>query len=353
MKYRSYHREIEKATAQILDVFSGIVIDRRDQANNVQQNFTVQCVYASKTRLLKSLQDRGKTMQLPIMAISIAGVARDAARVHSIHDGLVKQSGGGGSSYDYLKNTPVPITIKYNLNILAKRQLDMDQIISNWLVFMNPDIYVVIPHPVRKGQMLKCQIVWDGALSMTYPEEIGKDIGETVAAQTSFDFRTWMFPGMDYDDDNNHRIKRINFTPNICYGDDGVGALNAFYPCPYSMDMSDYTKNIVCGLIKTPNFDWLPISGGVSGYFYNQISGALTGLTLGVNLSGDNLCFLTTENPNELLVVSERCYLPEGTAAIGLDGYISYYNSMITGELSGCPEMSGLTPIPMPSLSGT
>ncbi len=330
----------------MLDVFSGVVIDRRDQANNVQQTIKVPCVYASKTRLLKSLQNRDKTLPLPVMAISIAGVARDASRVHSTHDGLMKQDGGGGQ-YDYLKNTPVPIVIKYNLNIVTsgKHQLDMDQLISNWLVFMNPDIYVVIPHPVQKGKKLKCQVVWDGTVGLTYPEEIEKTIGDVVTASTSFDFRTWMFPGMDFDENMGHRIKRINFTPNINYGDDGIGNLNAFYSCPYSMSLDNFTDNIICGLIKSPNFDWLPISGGVSGYFYSQISACLSGLTLGVNLSGDNICFLTTENPNELLVVSERCYLPDGTAAIGLDGYISYYNSLITGELSGA-ETSGLTPIP-------
>ena len=338
MKIRSYRREIQNSTAQMLDVFNDIVIDRRDKDNHVQQLITVPCVYGSRSRILKSLENRNNTVQLPLVCISISGLRRDNSRVHSIHDGLLRKS--GSSSFSYLENTPVPINITYTMTILTKFQEDMDQILSNWLVWFNPDIYVVIPHPVIPGENLKCQIVSDGNIPVVYPEELDKNSPVRVVATTTFEFRTWLFPGLDGDKYEGKIIKRINFTGALSFDTDGIGRLNGFYAVPNSMSLDAYKENIILGLIKPPNWDVWQISGGLAG-LWHDVSGIVSGTNIDDIVIGDpsNACYLTVsgEDLSGILLITDRCYLPSNMEGLTVYDYVDYYNSVYnpSGELYG------------------
>jgi len=336
MKYRSYHKEIENSTAQILDVFNDIIIDRRDSQGTVQQLLRVPCVYGSRSRVLKSLENRDKNVKLPMMVMSMTSIAKDSSRVHSTHDGMLYQT---DASYDYLKNTPVPVNISYKIDVITKFQQDMDMVLSNFVPFFNPDIYVVIPHPVNPTQNLKPQLVWDGSVSMELPDTTPKNESARIIATTSFTFKTWMFPGLEADEGGNY-IKRINFNPSIGYDTDGVGRLQGWFVVPqydfeesygdYSFDK--YKESIICGYIDPRYTDQLQISAGISGYWHD-ISATCTGESLGINLSGDPVYLVTSDDG--ILFVSDRCYVTEGMAQMSLQEYVDYYESTLTGELSG------------------
>lgn len=330
MRFRSYHKEFRKATAQLLDVFDNIIIGRYDNRGTEVERIAVPCVYAGRSRILKSLENRDKTVKLPIMSISMSGVSRDAQRAMSLHDGLTYQN---SSTYNYLKNTPVPINITYQMDIYTRYQDDMDQIISNFGVFFNPDIYVVIPDPVNTGKNLKCQIVWDGNIPIQFPEEISKNEPERITAATTFTFKTWLFPGLDDTVYPEHSIHRINFNPEISTHD-GIGRLQGFYAVDRGDDFETYKGHIVCGLIKAPYYDIWQLSAGISGAWVD-ISGLVSGDSLGVN-PGDisGLVFMSTSEGG-LLAITPQCYFPGGMSNITSGAYISYYNSTISGDLSG------------------
>lgn len=338
MKVRSYRREIQKSTAQMLDVFNDITIDRRDKDNHVQQLITVPCVYGSRSRILKSLENRNNTVQLPLIFLSISGLRRDNSRVHSIHNGILLKSGSGANSF--LMNTPVPINITYTMTIMTKFQEDMDQILSNWAVWFNPDIYVILPHPIITGENLKSQIVFDGNINVVYPEEIDNKTPIRVVATTTFEFRTWLFPGLDGDTYEGKIIKRINFTGAMSYDTDGIGRLNGFYDVPSSMDMDTYKQNIILGLIKPPNWDVWQISGGLAG-LWHDVSGIVSGTNIDDIIGGDpsNACYLTVsgEDLSGILLISDTSYLPSNMEGLTVYDYIDYYNSVYspTGELYG------------------
>jgi hypothetical protein len=337
MRYRSYHREIEKATAQVLDVLNDIIIDRRNPAGDVQQLISVPCVYGSRSRILKSLENRDKNVKLPLLVLNMSGISKDIQRVHSTHDGLLYQD---SSTYNYLKNTPVPVNISYTIDVITKFQQDMDMIISNFIPFFNPDIYVVIPHPVNANQNLKVQFVWDGNINLELPEAVGKNESARIIASTSFIVKTWIFPGMDTDSGDGNLIKRINFNPSIGYDENGIGRLQGWYAVPtydYETGYGEYSFNkfmsgIICGYVAPRYSDQLQISAGISGYWHD-ISGMCTGDTLGINISGDPSYLTTTEGG--LLFVSDHNYISEGMSEMSLQDYVDYYNSTISGELSG------------------
>lgn len=336
MKYRSYHSEFKNFTAQMLDLFNNIVISRFQQDSVEQQNFTVPCLYASRSRILKSLENRNKTLELPLLHLTMSGISRDSTRAMSLHDGILTQR--DGQSYNFLKNTPVPINIQYTLGIITKFHEDMDQILTNFVPFFNPSVYVVIPHPIQSGKKLKCQVVWNGEVAVEFPDEIDKNTPSRITATTSFTLKAWIFPGRSLDVDDGHYIKRINFNPCIQY-ESGIGRLGAWYAVPEydkstdsNVTFDSYLNDIICGYIKFPYFDFLQISAGVSGYWHD-ISGTCSGLQIDQHIT-DDPCYMVTDEGG-LLVVSERCYISQGMAAIGLDGYVDYYLSTVSGDLSG------------------
>lgn len=337
MRYRSYHKEIEYATAQFFDIFNDIVIDRRDSKNNVQKLIKVPCLYGSRSRVLKSLENREKNVKLPLIVVNMESISKDNARVHSIHDGLLYQT---GNSQDLLKNTPVPINIVYNVEIITKFQQDMDMIIGNFIPFFNPDVYVVVPHPIYKGQMQKPQIVWNGHIGLDLPDTIGKNEPARIIATTSFTFKTWIHPGMnEYDPNADNIIRRINFNPCIGYDEDGIGRLQGWFAVPtydpetkMPMSFEKYKQSIICGYIDSQFTDQLQISGGVSGYWHD-ISALCTGDVLDIHISGDPMYLVT--NTSGMLFVSDHCYISQGMAQLSLADYINYYNSTVSGELSG------------------
>lgn len=336
MRYRSYHKEIQLATAQILDVLNDIVIDRRDANDNIQQLISVPCLYGSRSRILKSLENKEKNIKLPLLVLSINSINRDSSRVHSIHDGLLYQD--GSANYNYLKNTPVPINIEYNVDIITKFQEDMDMILGNFIPFFNPDVYVVIPHPINAGQNLKPQIVSNGNINLTFPDEISANESSRIIASTMFTFKTWIFPGMSSDSEGKV-IKRINFNPSIGYDSDNVGRLQGWFCVPkYDWEtkgeysFSKFTQNILCGYIDSRYTDQLQLSAGISGY-WSDISAMVTGNTLGIQMSG-NPTYLTTDE-GSLLFITDHSYLPKNLAYLSIEDYVDYYTSCISGQLSG------------------
>ncbi len=339
MKYRSYNFELQNSTAQILDVFNNIKISRYYSDGNTQKDFYVPCVYGNRSRVLKSLENRNKTTKLPIITLSMTNLTRDVERTFGIHDGIQYQSESSGSSYNYKRNTAIPINIGYNISIIAKYQQDIDQILSNFMVFFKPDIYVVLTNPVTPTEKIKCQIVWDNSISIQYPSEIDKDTPSRIYAEGSFTFKTWLFPGRGEDDAEDSVIHRINFNPCIQY-EDGIGRLQHWYALPYSVSFDDTIQNIICGYIKPPNFDELQISAGISGYWHD-ISAMCTGYSLSVetsnNLLSSDPVYLTTDESG-LLLVTERCYLPRGMSNMSVEDWVDYFHSTLTGDLSGYKE---------------
>ena len=330
MKYRSYHRELEKTTAQIIDLFNDITIDRRDQQNNVIQELKVPCVYGNRSRILKSLENRDKTVSIPLSCVSMEGITRDSSRVQGTYDGLLYQS---GSNYNNLKNTPVPVNITYTIEFITKFQEDMDQIITNWIVWFNPDVYIVIPHPLNKNQTLKIQVLWNSNnVNLTYASEIDKNTPARIVANTQILVKTWMFPGIATDD-SDILIKRINFNPNIYYNNDQVGLLSNFYSVEKSTGFDDYITNIVQGYIKQPYYDKMPISANISGY-WQDISASVSGDIIGNTVSG-NPCYLTDDQGN-LLLINSLNYITDGmvSSLSSIDNYYDYYQSTVSGKLS-------------------
>jgi hypothetical protein len=329
-----------------MDVFNDIVIDRRDNLGNIQKQIKVPCIYGSRSRILKSLENRSNTLKLPLIAVTITGLTRDESRTHSVN--IFKELNVDGH-FDIRNMVANPININYEVSIITKYQSDNDQIMSNFIPFFNPDIYVTWPNPHR-NENIKSQVIWEGSINTTYPEDISEGDPWRITSDAGFVFKSWMFPGMGDGGKTQYPfgaplIYHINLCRAIPDGDllsgyvDGkfvlsgqidVGSLNAFYDVPTSMEFDDYLDNIEAGYIKAPNFDCMPISGDVSG-LWQYTSGLFAGDLLNPN-DPDDLQVLIA-NYDNVELVTKAGYQSAGMKDVD---FLTIWSEALSGRLSGC-----------------
>jgi len=197
MKYKSYNNELKIATAQILDVFNNIEIYRFNSDSEISDTIEIPIVYGHRSSILKSLENRNKTIKFPIMALSISGVGVNINRIHSLNNDIMYKDEVNSKILPKYK-IGMPVKIGYNITLLTKYQDDLDQWISNITMNLMPSIYVVWPHPYNKGN-IKSKISWDGEFDIEYPTEF-ENTTYKLEATISLEYNTWLFGGMaNYD----------------------------------------------------------------------------------------------------------------------------------------------------------
>ncbi|HPM74260.1 MAG TPA: tail sheath stabilizer and completion protein [Saccharofermentans sp.] len=330
MQFRSYNSELKIATAMFMDVFNNIVIDRRTGSIDdptIQKLIEVPCVFGQRSRILKSLENPNKTLSVPMIAVNRVGFVRDVQRVHSIHNHLLFGTDGYSNT---AQATPIPINVTFTLTAITRYIEDLDQIVNNFIPFFQPDIYVVWKHPKFPSCNIKSQVVWDGSVSTTIPEDLPESAPYRCLGDVSFTFKTWFFPGVGEYDDDLPKILKINATPNLIpFGEDGY-MLDRWYDVPVTVGIDGFKENIKAGLIKADrnrkNWDWLPISGDISGY-WQEISGAVSGSALAESLVSQGK-FTVAEDGN-LLFFSNADYL---TSGMTMFDFAEWYNNEVTDK---------------------
>jgi len=363
MKLYSYNFEIRSITAQVLDVFNNMIIKRYSDPSGQSGTTTlhqVPCVYGSRSGVIKSLENANKTLAPPILAVTFNNLSRDTARVHSVNSLLEFQT---GTSKNIIHNVATPVNLTYELTIVTKYRADVAQIISNFVAIFNPDIYVTFPNPKGQGN-LKTQIIWDGDVSIEYPNEVAETDPERIIGTASFTVKSWIFPGSTtYSDDDVPTIEKINFSHSYGVGPDpsyqiglsgeGFGlsggyvspenAYNKWYEVPYSMSFDSFYENVLSGYVQYPNYDYLPDLPELSGsYWLNNIYGQLSGDIYSFNNNDDLLTLIeNVDNPDLdlTLLFDDGYYYSIGTyfepeILIDLRDWDSIWRRMLSGDLS-------------------
>lgn len=248
MLYRSYNKETKLAIAAMLSVFNNIVISRFDKNGNEIKKITVPCRYASESKIVKSIRNKDKALQLPIIAISRTGQERDMDRVCDLHKTFFTQgklyshsqimdpklSKGQREqryySYDFRRDQPQPINISFSVKIWAAYEEDLNQILSNFIPFFRPYIVVSSYHPYNKLEIIRNKIIWDGNIDNELPEDLDSGAPEEWKATVNFTYQTWFWFGSDKDKftATTSLIENINTGPqivgNINNGDKPTGS---------------------------------------------------------------------------------------------------------------------------------
>ncbi len=168
-----------------------IVVKRYNRYREPQDAIRCRFVYAPKQRVLADILDKAQNIQLPVVALTNGGIARDPNRVFN------KIQGSYLTTLDpTVANKlpqPVPIDLTINMTILTRFQEDYDQIVTNFVPYFDPYIVVSWRTPSIPDYEIRSQVVWSGNITATYPYDINSTNVARVEGTTSFTFKGWLF----------------------------------------------------------------------------------------------------------------------------------------------------------------
>lgn len=200
MKNSSHYFEIKDIMTQFISAFDDVIINRYNRDREVQDKIQVKYVYAPKQRTLEDLVNKSQHITLPVIAISQAGIQRDESRVFNKIDGSYhsgKPSGSGTRpGVDFLP-PPVPVNISVSMSIMTKYQMDMEQILQNFIAYSNPYIVISWKLPTKllsSVHEIRSEVLWDGNIAMQYPYDLQSSQPARVIADTNFTIKGWLFP---------------------------------------------------------------------------------------------------------------------------------------------------------------
>ena len=202
MKNYTFGFETQTLLEQFIGAFNDIVIKRFDHTNTAvapTSGFKVLYVYSPKQRVYNSLKNPAPGgMTVPVVAVTIGGISRDQSRVFNKNDGFnIQYQENNTESLIKKILQPVPINIKVNMTIVTRYQLDMDQILNNFIPYTDP--YVIISWKVPNIENssipyeLRNEVLWSGDISIAYPQDLAPTAPYRIIAETSFTIKGWLF----------------------------------------------------------------------------------------------------------------------------------------------------------------
>jgi len=192
---QTFHWEVRNIIAQFEDFLNEIVIKRFNANREVQDKIKIPLLWGHKQRVLHDLINKQEHITLPLIAVCMGGIKRDKERVFNKHEGHYVNA-LAPEKYAFHLLQPVPVDITFKVSIMTRYQIDMDQIITNFVPYTDP--YVIIswpwPDPITgKTLEIRSAVMWNEDITMEYPEELEKSTPLRFNADTSFTVKGWLF----------------------------------------------------------------------------------------------------------------------------------------------------------------
>ena len=205
MKNYTFGFEVQTLLEQFVGAFNDIIIKRYDHNNTAvapTSGFKVLYVYSPKQRVYNSLTNPAPGgITVPVVAVSIGGVSRDQSRVFNKIDGFkIPYTDVTSGQLAKIILQPVPVNITVNMTIITRYQLDMDQILTNFIPYCDP--YVIISWKLPNDGIgindalpyeIRSEVLWNGSINLAYPDNLAPTAPFRITADTSFTIKGWMF----------------------------------------------------------------------------------------------------------------------------------------------------------------
>lgn len=191
MNAYTYDFEVQTMSTALMNAFSDIIIKRFNNNKDSRDQIKTRIVYAPKQRVLLDLLDKDQNLQLPVISVSIGGMARDDSRVFNKILGTYHTPVGKTTSVH--EKGVLPVNVTYNISIMTRYQQDMDQILSHLLPYINPYFVISWRTPSRPDHEIRSKVLWDGNSTVTYPVEQNANQVARVVADLTFTFQGWLF----------------------------------------------------------------------------------------------------------------------------------------------------------------
>jgi hypothetical protein len=164
-----------------------------------KEKIEVRYVFGPKHRVLHDLNDRAKTLTLPVVAIEQTNVSRDTSRVFNKNKHFYYT--GTDRTQIAKVPTPIPVNIEYSVSIITYFKEDLYQIIQNFVTNCNPYIIVSWKTPedfnIPFIDEIRTEIQWSGDAPYNMPKDLSPDTKWRISADTSFTVKGWLFKSID------------------------------------------------------------------------------------------------------------------------------------------------------------
>ncbi len=195
MRSKTFHWEARNIIAMFENAFNDIVINRYNNDRNPEDQIHVNFVFAPKNRVLQDLVNKNQNIKLPCVAVVPSNLRRHVERVFNKIEGSYHTNAPINSAWMHLLQ-PVPVNLTINMSIIGRFQMDIDQILTNFIPYSDP--YVVVstkwPDPIPWSNFeIRSHIIWSENVSYQYPVDINNSLPYRIIADTSFTIETWMF----------------------------------------------------------------------------------------------------------------------------------------------------------------
>ena len=259
MEIRSYNAELAYANVMFARIFNNIYIERqmtnKETKQQEKKSIPVKCVFGQRSRILKNLQNPDKmgVIKLPLIAINRTGITRNPERLSNLHNEVKYEETSKRRNYNLY--TPVPIDISYDLVIFSKNPQDIDKIMSNFLQFFNPDLFVTCIHPKYEDCIFNSQITMQDSISIEHLDEMDGSEEDLVTATIQFIYKTYIFGGPDKAKLTNNIIPKIS-----SYISDYISVYN---------DVSTHISTEVSTIVDVIYDGFVPKINGINIGFYS------------------------------------------------------------------------------------
>jgi len=194
----TFHFELRDLVCQFEDFLNEIVIRRYNAERVKQDSVKLDLKWGHKQRVLHDIINKQGHITLPLIAVTLGGIKRDKDRVFNKHTGHLMH-GLSANYYNQLLQ-PVPVDITLNISIMTRYQIDMDQILTNFIPYTDPYVVVSWPWPdpiTGKVLEIRSAVMWNEDVQMEYPTELQATDALRFMANTSFTLKGWLFKNSD------------------------------------------------------------------------------------------------------------------------------------------------------------
>jgi len=169
-----------------------IIVKRYDKERVPSEEIKVRFVYSPKQRILHDLTDKAQNLQLPVVAVSLGSVTRDAGRVYNKLVGSDYRDDNLIGKSIHIPQ-PLPIDLAVNVDIIAKYTEDIDQITTNFVPYCDPYFVISWRIPEMDDYEIRSIVNWSGTMNITYPNDVGANTNWRVTGSTNFTIKGWLF----------------------------------------------------------------------------------------------------------------------------------------------------------------
>jgi hypothetical protein len=190
MERITYSKEIRRAIIHFIAAMDGVKIQRFDSKGNVQDTIKVGIGFHPKSPIFKDLINNSGHIVLPYIVVKMNNITYDNSRSWNKTHQMSTYREKDNKILNY--TCPVPVNLDFELEITTVYYEDLFQILTNFIPYSNPYVYVKMQEPFTGAEM-RCPIEWNGQIPLQSADELTPSDNNRYKATTGFTFKTWIF----------------------------------------------------------------------------------------------------------------------------------------------------------------